>query len=95
MRTLTAEQRDEIVRRYDKGDPLKVIAADFGTYPDFVSELAHRRGRLPRYQKCAQTLVLKMRPQDLAELKKLAKEQRVRPEIIAREAISAYLGLIR
>lgn len=95
MRTLTEEQRKEILKRWDRGDPLKVIAHDFGTYMSFVSLLAKRRGRAPRYERTNSLLVVKMRPEVKAELKRYARAHRQKPETIASEAIAAYLGLTR
>ena len=92
MRTLTAEQRDEIVRRYKAGDLLKVIAADFGTYASYVSDLALRRGCVSRYGP-RRLLQLELRAEQDAELRRLARSQHVKPETLAREAIAAYLGL--
>lgn len=95
MRTLTEEQRKEILRRYKAGHQLKAIAADFGTYAAFVSRLALQRGCRARYPFQRGLLTVKLRPQELGELRKLAKEHHVKPETIAREAIAAYLGLVR
>lgn len=44
---LTAEQKNEMVRRYAAGELLTAIAADFGVHPGYPSLLAKRRG-LPR-----------------------------------------------
>ena len=95
MRTLTGEQRDEIVRRYRKREPTKVIAADFGVTDQYVSELSLRRGAESRHPLRRGVLTIKLRAAELAELRKQAKEQSVRPDVIGREAIAAYLGLSR
>lgn len=94
MRAFTDEQRDEIVRQYKKRVPLKVIAADFGTYASFVSDLAISRGCQPRYRSRGR-IIVQLRPDQLTELNRVAREARVKPAVIAREAIAAYLGLIR
>jgi hypothetical protein len=95
MRTLTDEQRDEILRRWDRGDLIKVIAHDFGTYESFISLLAKRRGREPRYESTARLLVVSLRPEVKAELKKYARKSHQSTATIAAEAIAAYLGLVR
>lgn len=95
MKHFTKEQRDAIVKRYKAGDPLKVIAHDFGTYAAYVSALARKRGLPSRYQFQQRVVAVRLRVQEHEELRRLAKEQRVKPRVIAREAIAAYLGLIR
>ena len=45
---LTDTAKAEIVRRYDAGDPIKVIAADYGVDQSYPTLLAKRHGIGPR-----------------------------------------------
>ncbi|TCR64672.1 hypothetical protein [Bosea sp. BK604] len=91
---ITEEQRDEIVERYVAKEPLKAIAADFGVYEQFVSRLALQRGARPRDVRAARAreLTLKLWPAVHDRLIAFAKEGNTSPEVVAREAIAAYLG---
>lgn len=93
MKSLTAEQRDEIVRQFVAGVPLKDIAAAFGTYKGFVSALALRRGCAPRHVYGRTARSIRLRPDVDAALERTARRQRTSPNVLIGEAIAAYLGL--
>lgn len=89
---LKPDQKDEIARRFDLGEPLDAIAADFGTYKGFVSRIAKQRGCAPRHVFRRVELPVKLLPAVYDRLRATADKQRTSPEVLAREAIAAYLG---
>ena len=92
MTLVTPEMRIEILRRWDQREPLKVIADAVGLSLPRVSSIALDSGRRPRYRSRDRIGPVKLRPEILSELKRVARETHTSPEMIAREAIAAYLG---
>ncbi len=95
MKSLTAEQRDQIVAQFTAGVPLNDIARAFGTYKGFVSALALKRGCPPRHVYRRTPRSIRLRPDVDAELQRTARRQRTTPNVLIGEAVAAYLGLDR
>lgn len=91
---MTEANRQKILDLYRAGHPYKVITARFGVTIDYVAALARRNGCEPRAVHNPRTMVLRVRPAIYDRLRAVAKEQRTSPEVLAREAIAAYLGEI-
>lgn len=89
---MTEENRQRIVRQFKTGTALKVIADRFGVTVDTVSAIARKAGCEPRAVHNAQAMVVRVRPAIYERLRKVAKDQCTSPEVLAREAIAAYLG---
>lgn len=89
---MTEENRQRIIRQYRSGTALKIIAERFGLTIDQVSVIARKAGCEPRSVHNPQAMVVRVRPSLYERLRKAAKDQRTSPEVLAREAIAAYLG---
>lgn len=95
MRTITEEQRKEILKRWDEEEPLKLIAHAVGVSVQCASRVALRSGRPSRHPHRRALAAIRLRPVVFAELKRVARETKTTPEVIAREAIAAYLGHVQ
>lgn len=88
---ITDEDRDAICAAYLAGEPVKVIAARFGCGIGLPTYLAKRRG-LPMRQIRPKGLVKARLGGALkARLQIVAKRERKTPDVLIREAVSAYL----
>jgi hypothetical protein len=89
---MTEANKAKIVSLHKAGEPLKRIADRFGISIAKVSAIALQMGAEPRHVHAPQRLTLKLRPSLYDDLALMARTQRSSPEVIAREAIAAYLG---
>lgn len=92
---MTDENRKKIVEMHFAGVPLREIAERFGITIGRVSAIAIDGGSKPRHLHPRRMITLRLRPDVYEELKIAAKAQFTRPEVVAREAIAAHLGLDR
>lgn len=89
---MTEANKQKIVALHRKGEPLKVIAHRFGISMAKASEIALKGGSQPRHVHAPLPLTLKLRPALFDDLALTARRQHTSPEVLAREAIAAYLG---
>lgn len=89
---MTEENKQRIIRQFRDGIPVSVIADSFGVTEQFVSRLAHANGCPPRHIHGGFQLLVRLHGSVFDRLTATARRQRTSPEVLAREAIAAYLG---
>jgi signal transduction histidine kinase len=89
---MTEPNKQKIRALHRAGEPLKLIAGRFGVSVAKVSAIALQMGCEPRHVHAPRLMTLKLRPSLYDDLALTARLQHTSPDVIAREAIAAYLG---
>lgn len=92
---MTEENRKKIAALHDQGVPLREIAERFGITLGRASQIALLAGAKPRHVHPRRDITLRLRSEIYDELALAARAQFTTPEVVAREAIAAFLGLSR